>query len=402
MRLHYTLLTFEETFRYTNAMLLMMGIPPCEEYYPAGVIATLRRNAGFVGSFLLLAYTTIGELLYLRQMCECEANFLEVTFQAPCIGYCVIGVLKMAVLAGRRNTIAELVEQLRAKWKQAILTDEHRDVCECTMRPAIRVTSLTALVNVLMGISFTMLPIAEMIYRYLHTGTWIRQLPFNIWWPVDVLSGAKYFWFVYPLYVVIGFTGIIIHMAFDCLFCILAAHLCVHFRILRHNVGQVVQRHDPGQNGDANGARLRDAVVNHQDLIACSVVMQHVFGNVLFINFFGSSIIICIQAFMITTVNGYTLVKFVLFMVCFLIELLMLCVYGQDLVESSGDLTLAAYGCRWYEESKSFHQIVLQIIRRSQRPVLLVAWKFWPIQMSTFSRASWSYFTLLKSVYGDK
>uniref|UniRef100_A0A182YKU6 Odorant receptor 6 n=1 Tax=Anopheles stephensi TaxID=30069 RepID=A0A182YKU6_ANOST len=395
-------LTFEETLKNTNIMLLMMGIPPCEEPYPDGVIAAIRRNLGFISSFLLLSYTTFGELIYLLQMFEREVNFLEVTFQAPCIGYCIIGVLKMIILAGRRNMIAELVAMFRTKWSQAIVHDEHWKVCEDTMKPAIRVTSVTALVNVVMGISFTVLPIAEMIYHHYYTGSWNRQLAFNIWWPFDVLSGAKYFWFVYPMYVVIGFTGIIIHMAFDCLFCILAAHLCMHFRILEHNLTHVVEVETRWEDSnDGNMSRLQTTVVNHQALIGCSVFMQSVFGNALFVNFLGSSIIICIQAFMITTVSGYTLVKFILFILCFLIELLMLCAYGEDIVQSSEALINAAYGCQWYDESKPFHRTVLQIIHRSQQPVLLTAWKIWPIQMSTFSRASWSYFTLLKTVYGD-
>lgn len=79
------------------------------------------------------------------------------------------------------------------------------------MKPAIFITSLTAVVNVIMGISFTILPIAEMIYHYALTGGWVRQLPFLICWPFDPLSGNKYF-LVYPLYIVIGFSGIIIHM----------------------------------------------------------------------------------------------------------------------------------------------------------------------------------------------
>ncbi|XP_053663999.1 odorant receptor 4-like [Anopheles marshallii] len=404
---HYrTHLTFENTLKNTNIMLLMVGIPTCEELYPVGVLATVWRNLGFIGSFLLLSYTTVGELIYLLQMFEREVNFLEVTFQAPCIGYCVIGVLKMIILAGRRNTIAELVGLFRTKWKQAIVADEHWKLCEDTMKPAIRVTSVTALVNVVMGISFTILPIAEMIYHHYHTGTWNRQLSFNIWWPFDVFAGAKYFWFVYPLYVVIGFIGIIIHMAFDCLFCILAAHLCMHFRILEHNLALAAALTDREANDEeASIARLQDAVINHQNLIGCGVFMQNVFGNTLFVNFFGSSIIICIQMFMITTVSGYMLVKFVLFMLCFLIELLMLCVYGEDIIESSGALINAAYGCQWYEESKPFQRTVLQIIHRSQQPVLLTAWKIWPIKMNTFSRilqASWSYFTLLKTVYRNE
>uniref|UniRef100_A0A182JSG8 Uncharacterized protein n=1 Tax=Anopheles christyi TaxID=43041 RepID=A0A182JSG8_9DIPT len=43
-------------------------------------------------------------------------------------------------------------------------------------------------------------------------------------------------------------------------------------------------------------------------------------------------------------------------------------------------------------------------IYRSQRPVILTAWKIWSIQMSTFCQilqASWSFFTLLKTVHGD-
>ncbi|XP_050072922.1 odorant receptor 4-like, partial [Anopheles maculipalpis] len=398
-------LTFEETLKNTNIMLLMMGIPPCEEPYPDGVLAAIRRNVAFIASFLLLAYTTFGELIYLLQMFEREVNFLEVTFQAPCIGYCIIGVLKMIILAGRRNTIAELIAMFRTKWKQAIIHGKHWKVCEDTMKPAIRVTSVTAMVNVVMGISFTVLPIAEMMYHHHYTGSWNRQLAFNIWWPFDVLSGAKYFWFIYPLYVVIGFTGIIIHMAFDCLFCILAAHLCMHFRILQYNLAHaVVEEEELQEVINCSISRLQRAVASHQDLIECSVFMQNVFGNALFINFLGSSIIICIQAFMITTVSGYTLVKFILFILCFLIELLMLCAYGEDIVQSSEAITNAAYGCQWYEESKPFHQTVLQIIHRSQQPVLLTAWKIWPIQMSTFSRilqASWSYFTLLKTVYGN-
>lgn len=79
------------------------------------------------------------------------------------------------------------------------------------MKPAIFYTTFTAVVNVVMGISFTILPIAEMIYHYAVTGHWARQLPFLIWWPFDPLNGYKYF-LVYPLYIVIGFSGIIIHM----------------------------------------------------------------------------------------------------------------------------------------------------------------------------------------------
>uniref|UniRef100_A0A182FH48 Uncharacterized protein n=2 Tax=Anopheles albimanus TaxID=7167 RepID=A0A182FH48_ANOAL len=387
-------------------MWRMMGIPPCEEFYRTGAMAILSQNAVFLVWFVILLYTTLGEIIYLWQLFQQESSFLEVTFQAPCVGYCSIGLLKMVVLAARRNAIAEHVELFRRKWNKAIVTDEHRRLCEETMIPAIRIITVAAIVNIVMGNSFSLLPLAEMTYQYYHTGDSQRLLPFNIWWPFDPYAGTKYFYLVYPMYFIITFSAVLIQMAFDCLFCILAAHLCLHFRILKHNLSQVVPGKTTKPESSSNRQRLHDAIETHQDLLSCSDFMQHVFSVALFVNFFGSSIIICIQAFMITTAKGYTLVKFLLFMLSFLMELLMLCAYGEDIVQSSGALADATYHCLWYDEQdKSFRTSVLQIIHRSQQPMVLVAWKFWPIRIPTFSsllQASWSYFTLLQTVYTEE
>ncbi|XP_049542799.1 odorant receptor 4-like [Anopheles darlingi] len=400
-------LTFAGTLRNLNFIWRLMGIPPCEEFYRTGLLPILKQNAVFLIWFVILVYTTVGEIIYLWQLFLRDTSFLDITFQAPCVGYCSIGLLKMVVLAVRRNAIAEHVELFRLKWSKAIATDEHRRLCEETMIPAIRIITLAAIVNIVMGNSFTLLPLAEMIYHYYHTGGSQRLLPFNIWWPFDPYAGAKYFYLVYPMYFIISFSAVLIQMAFDCLFCILAAHLCLHFRILEHNISQVVLA--PGKTrkpeSSSNRQRLQDAIETHQDLLGCNHFMQNVFSVALFVNFFGSSIIICIQAFMISTAKGYTLVKFLLFMLSFLMELLMLCAYGEDIVQSSGAVADATYHCVWYGQQKPFRTSILQIILRSQKPMILVAWKFWPIRIQTFSsilQASWSYFTLLQTVYNEE
>uniref|UniRef100_A0A182JSG9 Uncharacterized protein n=1 Tax=Anopheles christyi TaxID=43041 RepID=A0A182JSG9_9DIPT len=130
----------------------------------------------------------------------------------------------------------------------------------------------------------------------------------------------------------------------------------MHFHLLGHNFSQLV-----GQDAEGSSmGRLRNAVKMYQELI-------------------GSAIIICIQAFydyarlpcllreavhaycwpLMLTLTGcwalrtcflaytneggalrcdivlrYTLDKFALFMICFLIELLMLCAYGEDIADS--------------------------------------------------------------------
>ncbi|XP_039440542.1 odorant receptor 4-like [Culex pipiens pallens] len=391
---------FEDTLSSLNLMFFASGIPPCNEFYPETIRMIFKENKFFLIAFSLLFYTQLGEIVYLAQMVQRECSFLELTFQAPCVGYCSIGLLKMVVIAVKRNVIAELVQNLRDVWDQSIITVEHREICKNVMKPAIFITSLTAVVNVIMGISFTILPIAEMIYHYALTGGWVRQLPFLICWPFDPLSGNKYF-LVYQLYIVIGFSGIIIHMAFDCLFCILTAHICMNFRILEHDFENIKSASDINETSESITKCLIH-VEKHQRLHKYKEAVDGIFSFTLCYNFFVSSIIICIQGFMITAASGYTLIKFALFLASFLVELFLLCFYGQDVSESSSQVAQAAYNCSWYNESKMFRQLILQIIMKAQRPLVLMAWKFWPVNIMTFSSilsASWSYFTLLRTVY---
>ncbi|KAL1373903.1 hypothetical protein pipiens_018384, partial [Culex pipiens pipiens] len=188
-----------------------------------------KENKFFLLAFSLLLYTQLGEIVYLAQMVQRECSFLELTFQAPCVGYCSIGLLKMVVIAVKRNSIAELVQNLRDVWDQSIITVEHKKICKNVMKPAIFNTTLTAV-----------------------------------------------------------------------------------------------------------------------------------------------------------AASGYTLIKFALFLASFLVELFLLCFYGQDVSESSSKVAQAAYNCSWYNESNKFRQLILQIIMKAQRPLVLMAWKFWPVNIMTF------------------
>lgn len=62
--------------------------------------------------------------------------------------------------------------------------------------------------------------------------------------------------------------------------------------------------------------------------------LEDVFGDVIFINFFASSLLICLSGFQITAITGYDLAKFSLFLLCALIELYMLCYYGEQFIQN--------------------------------------------------------------------
>ncbi|XP_065077192.1 odorant receptor 4-like [Ochlerotatus camptorhynchus] len=224
---------------------------------------------------------------------------------------------------------------------------------------------MVAVVNVVMGMAFTLLPIPEMIYHYTITGEW----------------------------------------GFDCLFCILSAHLCVHFMILKYDLENITNESiDTYGKLPTLNERLFNVVQKHQKIEEYKKSMDVIFNFALFYNFFVSSFIICIQGFMVTAASGYTLVKFALFLASFLVELFLLCFYGQHIVESSVQAAEAAYNCPWYNTNRQFRTIILQMINKAQIPLTLMAWKIWPVDLNTFASilsASWSYFTLLRTVYAD-
>lgn len=98
----------------------MKGIRPCAEFDPSSFGSYLWKNLPFLTSFTILFYTTIAEAIYLFVTLREYFSFIEITSQIPCIGFCSIGLYKMLITSMRRNTMAEMVQQLREMWPAVV------------------------------------------------------------------------------------------------------------------------------------------------------------------------------------------------------------------------------------------------------------------------------------------
>lgn len=126
----------------------------------------------------------------------------------------------------------------------------------------------------------------------------------------------------------------------------------------------------------------------------------------IFLNFFASSLLICLSGFQITAITGYDLTKFSLFLLCAIIELYMLCFYGEQFIQNvrhevfciyfknrklfffifkSFDVGHSAYNSLWYLAGNKFKMALLYVIHRCQYPQALTALKFWPVSLPSFS-----------------
>lgn len=68
------------------------------------------------------------------------------------------------------------------------------------------IVTVTTIINICMVSAFNLLPIAEMIVRGCQTGSWHRELPYQIWFPWDPQAG----WYYPLMYAFQIYSGLIV------------------------------------------------------------------------------------------------------------------------------------------------------------------------------------------------
>lgn len=194
-------ITFEKTYSAAHKVLVLVGVRKISEYYPKTLWENFVKYWYMIFTFFALLYTAIGEALYL--IYKEEITFIDVTAQVPCTCYCTVGLVKLFAMGLRRNTLADITMKLKKLWPETVQTNERKQIIIENMSSCIYLTTLFCIINHLMLASFLFLPIPEMFYRYYVTGTFKRQLPFNIWFPFDIFEGNTYF-AVYAFHFIAG------------------------------------------------------------------------------------------------------------------------------------------------------------------------------------------------------
>ncbi|XP_055645437.1 odorant receptor 4-like [Toxorhynchites rutilus septentrionalis] len=405
-------ISFEQTFAVTVKTLKIIGFPSSLNPYPEEFSTAAKLNAYFVVSFLSLSYCVLGQCVYVwkettEKRSEGVATLMEeVATQIACTGFCVIGLQKMFVLAYHRNRLARILADFHADWKEKERIPTQRDFCQRNLRSTVTIATCAAIMNIVMVSAFNFLPIPEMIFAASRSDVWKRQLPYKIWYPWDSTKG----WIYYLMYTFEVYAGLIVaigNVTFNCIFCLVAAHLSVQLNLLAKSLEGIIAG-EPSEWDVVEDKRLSlaSAVERHQKLLGYKHSLETIFSFTIFIVFASASIIICFQGIMMTTSTAYIVAKFLLFFICVLLEIFFLCHYGNKILRSSEDVGIAAYKCLWYQVERggnaTFRKDLIPVIVRAQKPMVLMAWKFWPITIKTFGmvlNASYSYFTLLRTVY---
>ena len=209
----------------------------------------------------------------------------------------------------------------------------------------------------------------------------VATLPLNIWLPFDYDSNAvyviAYLWTIWTCS-----NSVIFLIAIDTLMFVLISLVSMEFDILKIDLVNL-------KDLEASQAGIKTAqlVERHNVLINCGKTLERIFSPSFLYNFVLSSFVICLTAFQYTTSKDiFERIFNGSYCAAMLNQILLLCYFGQKVIDSSESIAGGAYDSGW-EKIKNIKvtKALYMIIHRAQTPNKLTAMGFKEISLISFT-----------------
>ncbi|KAH8271358.1 hypothetical protein KR018_007645 [Drosophila ironensis] len=162
--------------------------------------------------------------------------------------------------------------------------------------------------------------------------------------------------------------------------------ICLHFRTMIRRL----EDYQPTRDNDvADRQFLAQIVDKHNYLVNLQKDLNGIFGGSLLLSLLSTASVLCTVS-VYTLIQGLTLegISYVMFLGTSVVQMYMVCYYGQQVLDLSADITQAVYSHDFQNASLAYKKDLVTIIIRSQKPVELSAMGFLPISLDTFKQAS--------------
>lgn len=340
-------------------------------------------------------------------------NFKDLELSANSSANCVLLIIitgKSITLWWKRATIVDLMSDLKSEFDVTKTDIEARSLTEKTFKSVRRYQRIYASLVLTAGFVAGSTPMIMLII----SGNWDLKLPHQLWFPFEIKNIFNFFcWYIFLEFLSLAAKWLIISS--DLIFHGLIVVLSIEFEILAMDLENYKISY--GYEG------VKRLVIRHEKLLDISGKLESAFTVANFILFSGSSMMMCFPAFqMVSADESFTVLRFALFFVAAIMQIYLVCFYGDKLEVSSKKVSEKALKCDWYNcEDKRIKDALKLILLKSQKPVNLTALKFTNISMQTFGSVNilskilsidgklfplqvmntfYSYFTLLMTKYG--
>ncbi|KAL0821162.1 hypothetical protein ABMA28_005781 [Loxostege sticticalis] len=341
--------------------------------------------------FILLVVITIAEISYFLSKIS-PNNIIELSELVPCILIAILSALKILFLVVKKEKIFDLKDCLHEMYLEAVSDLRQKKLIA---KEVLNITKLLRYFFILNGVLicvYNYAPPTFMIYHYAVTGEVVFKQPYAVLlpFPLDMWTTWS---IVYVLSGIGGFVCILFFTTADALFCVLTSQICNNFSILSNEILNLDGK---------NAFKLGKIVQRHQYLLKLSDDLEDIFKLPNLVNYLVGSVEICTLGFSITIGYWSHFLGYVLFLLSVLLQILMMSVFGENIIKESRKVGEAAYLCNWLGMDQRAKKHILIIMIRSHKQQQLTAFKFSVISYGSFSKiisTSWSYFTILRTVY---
>ncbi|RZB40733.1 uncharacterized protein BDFB_003391, partial [Asbolus verrucosus] len=272
------------------------------------------------------------------------------------------------------------INNMVQKWSFQPKNSRQEEMAKYTFKIFDVMSLLHTLGPTLTVVFFGCYPIAEMKTN--------KKLPFSAWYPYDYK--------ISPLFEITYFhqlsSSLImahIHINSDCLAYNLIAIIIVQLDFLADNLKNVNNniKSNLGNFEKERNIAFLDCVKHHKDILSCFNEVYKILNINLLGQFVVSTTSLCLTSLQLSTVNP-TSTHFMALMVyelAVLVQLLMFCWWGNELIFKSQQIPQAAFESDWIEASIPFKKSIMFFIQQTQKPLTLYAVDFFTISLTSFA-----------------
>ncbi|XP_037956079.1 putative odorant receptor 69a [Teleopsis dalmanni] len=231
-------------------------------------------------------------------------------------------------------------------------------------------------------IYYNSLPIVELTYEAFWPNNIVKyRYQSNTWYMWQSIENQKSlvsFVVAYFCQMFSSIIGVSFIMAVKFMLCFFITQMQMHFDFLAN----ALENLDATQQ-NAN-ERLKFIINYHNRLLDLSREMNNIFNVTFLVNFFTSSIAMCLMGFSMLMISLAHAFKYFVGLLTFIVFTFFICYQGSELTSASEKLRNAAFHSNWYEGNLPYRKMILFFIMRSEKPTVLSIHKFTAVSMPTF------------------
>ena len=247
---------------------------------------TFREKFYFTASISYTCVCLLQESLFFAQHLGGEDAFFSLSNLVACMGFVVLGLVKIYTVYGYRVTVLGIVRRLESLCSKSPHPHDIEDIVKMSNR-MMRVFTIFYMILIWI---FNLMPLFVISYYYFFVdGSYRKQLPYFMWFPFDSLQPVVYE-ILYASHMWAGFICSVGILCADLMFCTIVTFMCLQLDVLSFSIKKIVNEGLPKEN-------MKQWIQDHNELMEMFDDFEAIYSPSILTNFGASTVILCMVGF---------------------------------------------------------------------------------------------------------